>query len=449
MSRKKGKPNDPGGPSPNDRRVPEFMDPNGDYGPMIVLLMTPAKRDEKLPTNPFIIARSVKDQVGTISAAYRDRDGHMVLKTRSEKKAAKLMEMRELIDSTKVKVTEHARLNQTKCIVTCRAVDGLSEEELKEEMADQGVIDVRRLGKGGKSATMVVTVRGTVAPKELFFGYEVCTTREYKQGPMQCFRCYEFGHTKSRCQAEEICRNCSEAHKIAKDADGKTICDAATKCRHCNGAHSSASRSCPKYRAEEEINEIRVKEDKSPREARRLYDERKTTAGSSYAATAANSNNEARHDELKQTKVLLEKALAQIAQLKEAEEKQRKQGEQLKLALEKAMLQIASLTANRNSSNSESDSEMDYNEETSKRKKPELSDSSSDNDSTEETLKTSKDFGVTSKPKTTPSSDTFTKTTKTTNTDKKTNTVKPNPKKPKTGSDQANLSSTTKPKKQL
>lgn len=120
--------------------------------------------------------------------------------------------LKELIDGTKVTVTEHTRLYHAKCITTCHTLEELSEEELTEKLADQGVIGVHRLGrKGGKSASMVITLRGTVVPKEILFGFERCAT----QSPMQCFRCSGFGHTKARCSAEqELCRNCSKAHAI-------------------------------------------------------------------------------------------------------------------------------------------------------------------------------------------------------------------------------------------
>ncbi|KAL9694930.1 hypothetical protein quinque_014215 [Culex quinquefasciatus] len=284
----------------------------------------------KLPNNPFVIAKSVKEQVGSIAAAYRDKDGHLVVKVRCAKKAAKLLQMKELIDGTKVTVTEHARLNQAKCINTCHTVEDLSEEELTEELADQRVIGVHRLGrKGGKSATMVITLRGTVVPKENFFGFDRCATRPYKQSPMQCFHCFRYGHTKARCSAEqELCRNCSKTHAIEKDSDGKTICTAAASCMHCNGAHSPTSRTCSKYAEEEEINEIQTNEDKSAHEARRLFLERKAaaTSGSSYVAVTGGGNSDAKQldnmkKELNETKQGLKKALNELAKLKNANDK--------------------------------------------------------------------------------------------------------------------------------
>lgn len=406
MVRKKGGQSDPGGgssssPALNDRTLPEWLDSKGEHGPVTVLLMAPAHREGKLPNNPFVIAKSVKEQVGSISAAYRDKDGHLVVKVRCAKKAAKLLQMQELIDGTKVTVTEHTRLNQARCIATCHTVEELSEEELTKELADQGVIGVHRLGrKGGKSATMVITLRGTVVPKEIFFGFDRCATRPYKQSPMQCFRCFGYGHTKARCSAEhELCRNCSKAHTIEKDSDGKTICTAAASCMHCNGAHSPTSRTCPKYAEEEEINEIRIKEDKSAREARRLFLERKTTSDSSYAAAAASGNSDVRRNEnlkkeLEETKNTLKKALNEIANFKQARAAERKQDQENQQALKKALAQIAKLKtaaqtnrpnpANPNSGNDSDMEIVEIVEESNKRRHPELSPSESSGDDDEE-----------------------------------------------------------------
>lgn len=292
MPRAKAKSPDPGVSPPSGRTVPEWMDPKGEHGELIVLLMEPLNRERKLPSNPFIVARSIKEEVGTIAAAYRDRDGNLVVKVRCPKKAAKLKQMRKLIDGSEVKVTEHARLNQVRCIVTCHSVAELKDEELVEEMADQGVLEVRRIGKGSpRSATMIITLRGTVVPSELHFGYDLCRTREYRQAPMQCYKCYDFGHTKARCPAKtaELCRNCSEPHTIKKDEQGRTVCTAPAHCKNCDGSHSPTSRVCPKYREEEVIEDIRKKEDVSPREARRLFEERRSAAaGDSYASVASN-----------------------------------------------------------------------------------------------------------------------------------------------------------------
>lgn len=385
MTRAKAKKPVPGVTPPGGRTAPEWMDPKGEHGELTVLLMEPANRDHKLPNNPFIIARSVKEQIGSIAAAYRDKEGNMVVKVRCPKKAAKLQEMKQLIDGTKVKVAEHARLNQVRCIVTCNSVSELSDEELTEELAEQGVIEVRRLGRrDARSATMVVTLRGTVVPPEIHFGYDLCRTREFKQAPMQCYRCFGYGHTKARCPAgmEELCRNCSKQHEIQKDDEGRTICKAPTFCKHCSGGHSPTSRACPKYREEEAINEIRTKEDKSPREARRLYEERKAATSGSYAAVTNNNNNSNNEmaKELEATKRALKEAMSELAKLRKEVQKATTNSQQTppNPAQNKTNLTAA------NSVESIANSDTDLDEEVRKRKLSTSSSNEEESDSNDE-----------------------------------------------------------------
>lgn len=294
--------------------------------------MEPATKDGTLPTNPFILSRTIKEAVGAIDSAYRDRAKNLVIKVRSEKKAKKLMDLTELIDKeTKIRISEHPTLNQCKCIVTCHSVNELSDEELAAELEDQGVIKVHRFKhRGVRSATMVITLHGTVPPKEIAFGYDLCRTRPYKASPMQCFKCFAFGHTKTKCPAEvETCRNCSETHAVTKDETGKTICDKNTKCKNCNGDHSPASRTCPRYIEEEAILDIRAKKDVSPREARRLYEEEKTAANTTSYAAIAKTSTEQQETQLKaklqqQEAQLKAKLQQQEAQMKKDLEKARK-----------------------------------------------------------------------------------------------------------------------------
>lgn len=169
---------------------------------------------------------------------------------------------------------KHQRHYRVKVVVTCREVDELSDEQLRREtwLQAQGVIDVRRFKKDGP--TMVLTLCRRVAPAAIYFGYLRCVTKPYTQPPLQCFRCYKYGHLKSRCSSKEVCRNCSTKHQIERDSAGRTICSKPALCLHCNGPHSPASRTCPKYLEEEEIEQVRITCGISPQEARQVVGER-------------------------------------------------------------------------------------------------------------------------------------------------------------------------------
>lgn len=131
--------------------------------------------------------------------------------------------------------TDHQRVG--------RSVEGMSDDDLKNEQSlkDQGVIDARRFLKNKQPTnTMTVTVRGTVAPGAIYFGFEKCVAKPYVAAPMQCYRCFEYGHTKTRCKLEnDLCRNCSMVHQIEKDEQGKTICHRQAKCLSGEGLERS------------------------------------------------------------------------------------------------------------------------------------------------------------------------------------------------------------------
>lgn len=330
MTRRKGRPGEDPQRSPNDATLPAYLDLDGSHGKVFVLVMKAAEEGKVLPSNPFTLAKSIQSTVGTVTAAYRDKEKNFVLKVRGEEKVKKLKRLTELIDGTKVVVTEHPRLNQCKVVVTCSSVDDLSDEELKAEetLQDQGVVDVKRFRKNGKPIpTMVLTIRGTVAPEAIYFGFDRCSTKPYAQAPLQCYKCFEYGHPKARCSApEEVCRNCSTTHPIQKDELGRTICQKPARCLHCNGPHSPTSRTCEFYKQEEEIERIRG-EGKSPREARRIVEERRTQEENNYAAIVKKTAVQARLDqpaievlrkELASAQKALKEAQQEIARLKKA-----------------------------------------------------------------------------------------------------------------------------------
>lgn len=306
MPRKRGPPPPGSGPgpgstavnehrSPNAATLPGYLDPEGAHGEIWVALMRPAAEGEKLPSNPFTLAKTINASVGTIHSAHRNKDGNLVIKVRGEAKLKKLLRLDQLIGNpTKVVVEEHPTMNRTKVVVTCRSVEGMTEEELKNEpsLKEQGVVDIRRFKKAGQPTnTMTVTVRGTCAPAAIFFGFERCEAKEFVPAPMQCYRCYEYGHTKLHCKAEaEVCRNCSQTHEIVKE-EGKTVCPHPARCLHCNGGHSPSTRVCEKYREEEEILRIRNSTGKSPREARQYFNELKQQKVNSYARVAGGNKS--------------------------------------------------------------------------------------------------------------------------------------------------------------
>lgn len=276
-------PGDPGGGIPNyfdgtytGATLPNYMDPQRNHGELIVLRMEPV--NGKMPDHPFLLRQSIEKRVnGKIEGAISEAQGRAyALKVRSQHHLDRLLSMTQLNDGTAVKVTHHPGLNSVRCVISCRdLINVKSDEDLLNCLKDQKVTGVRRIsrkvGDGTEpTATVILTVSGTTRPDHIDVGYQRIRTRPYYPAPMLCYKCYQFGHTRQRCQQQsETCGNCGEQHEIVKGVK----CPSPAYCTRCkNGNHSVGSRTCPVYKKEDAIQHIRVDRGLTYPEARRLFE---------------------------------------------------------------------------------------------------------------------------------------------------------------------------------
>lgn len=281
-----------GGPppfDPNDRTLPAWMDSDGDHGVVIILQMRTTVEGKPLPKNPFTVAKTVQMNAGKIASAYNENRGMtMVLKVRSEKQAQQLKKINKLIDGTEVVVTDHPTLNQTRCVVSCGQSIGMTEAQLVEELKEQGVTGVRKFtrmvnGTRTETASMVLTIQGTVKPEFIYFGFQRCEARLYIPSPMLCYNCYEFGHSKMKCGNAPVCRHCSTTHEQQTDAEGRHSCQKPAFCKNCQGKHGPGSKDCPRYKEEAEIAKLRTEQKISFAEAKQKIAAKSSTT--SFSAT--------------------------------------------------------------------------------------------------------------------------------------------------------------------
>ena len=76
----------------------------------------------------------------------------------------------------------------------------------------------------------------------------------------QCFRCYNYGHIGTQCNASQVCGYCAEPHE-SKHCRQKGLEGFAPRCAVCKDAHTAWSNACPARKKElhrvEQAKEVR------------------------------------------------------------------------------------------------------------------------------------------------------------------------------------------------
>lgn len=135
-------------------------------------------------------------------------------------------------------------------------------QDVKSDLEDKGfkiknVTNIRNREKAPQPVFRVELEPGDVKLKKgethpiydlkHVFHYGVVVEVPHKRsGPVQCFNCQEFGHTRAYCKLPSVCVACGELHssssctKIRTDPGSK-------KCSNCGGNHTANYRGCSAY----------------------------------------------------------------------------------------------------------------------------------------------------------------------------------------------------------
>ena len=130
----------------------------------------------------------------------------------------------------KVKVSPPVSLNTDKGVGHCPDLKGLSDDEIRENLKQEGVLHIKDLMSNemalyfNKPLCILVQCTKKCRPmsKLVFFDAKVDT---YVPNPLRCYRCQQYGHHEIRCNRDPVCGNCAVG--IAYNADR---CANPTKC---------------------------------------------------------------------------------------------------------------------------------------------------------------------------------------------------------------------------
>ncbi|GFT58137.1 uncharacterized protein TNCV_723051 [Trichonephila clavipes] len=234
--------------------------------------------------SPFLIEKAITSSIGPVKTIRKMRSGDLFLEVASAKQSSALRTLRKMahIDIT---VVPHNTLNYSRGVISAADLLNVSTEEIKENMVDQKVCEVRRItirrdGQVLNTKHLILTFSTPELPQSVKAAYLHCPVRPYIPNPLRCFQCQRFGHSKTVCRGQPTCSRCAEVGHDSAD------CKAKERCVNCKGDHSSFSRSCPTWILEKEITAVKIKNKLSYPEARRVVSLRTPVFGKSYASVA-------------------------------------------------------------------------------------------------------------------------------------------------------------------
>ncbi|GFT99343.1 uncharacterized protein TNCV_3162271 [Trichonephila clavipes] len=234
--------------------------------------------------SPFLIEKAITSSIGPVKTIRKMRSGDLFLEVASAKQSSALRTLRKMAHLD-VTIVPHNTLNYSRGVISAADLLNVSTEEIKENMVDQKVCEVRRItirrdGQVLNTKHLILTFSTPELPQSVKAAYLHCPVRPYIPNPLRCFQCQRFGHSKTVCRGQPTCSRCAEVGHDSAD------CKAKERCVNCKGDHSSFSRSCPTWILEKEITAVKIKNKLSYPEARRVVSLRTPVSGKSYASVA-------------------------------------------------------------------------------------------------------------------------------------------------------------------
>ena len=215
------------------------------------------------------------------------KSGGLMIECQRRQQPLNLLSLKQ-IHSIAISSTPHRTLNTSRGVIRYRDedLDDLSDEEICEELAPQGVIHVKRFiskrnGQTVKLNTFLITFNFPTILSSIRMGLYNDKVSPYVPNPIRCIKCQIFGHGKGQCNGKLKCFKCSE-----EDHEGFS-CNNNPKCSNCGQPHMASSKDCQYFQKEKEIQKVKSEKNISYPEARRFVSAANdSSVQKSYASVA-------------------------------------------------------------------------------------------------------------------------------------------------------------------
>jgi hypothetical protein len=244
--------------------------------------------DTDLPISklsPFVIEKCMNGLVGNSHSVKKLRDGTLLVEVQRKGQSDNLLKTTNFANIP-VKIAPHRSLNSCKAIVRSRDLAEVEPSELLDGLRSQGVSEVRHIfytkeGEKRKSNALILTFCTNTPPPNIKAGYLSIKTEPYIPNPLRCFNCQKFGHHKSACKHSSTCGRCGLPEHTGSE------CTKEPECVNCKGSHPAYASSCPMWKKEKKICEVKTLQNISYPEARKSVENLEIPGSSNTASYAS------------------------------------------------------------------------------------------------------------------------------------------------------------------
>ena len=218
--------------------------------------------DERIEVNPFRVRDQIEMKIGRkIKNFHPDSRNGFSVEVATKAEGEKLITLKS-IDNLRCKVEYHKYMNQSKGLIYIQAFDFTKEfvNDLKSEYPEiEEAIEAKFIRSRYENTTPVLLTFNLLEPPySLYIPGERSDNivYPYRDRPMMCNNCQRYGHTKSRCNRDTVCRKCG----IPNPDHSVEECNDPLCCPNCEEDHQAGSRECGIEQGERRIKEVQEKE---------------------------------------------------------------------------------------------------------------------------------------------------------------------------------------------
>ena len=229
--------------------------------------------------NPFRVTEAMGRVIeGDVKSVKPLKSGDLIIEAENKSQIEGLCSIKNVAEIPVNVIMAHT-YNTIRGVIYEPSLCVMQENEIVEALGRQNVVNARFINKGPnkiRTPLVILTFEGTILPYEVKCGYRNVKVEEYIPPPMRCYKCNCFGHTTVTCNNEMTCVKCGGNHKRENCSSDQI------KCTNCGSSeHEVLDRSCPAFKREKEIIEIKCVEKTSYYVAKKKWEQK------SYAEAAA------------------------------------------------------------------------------------------------------------------------------------------------------------------